>query len=134
MCAHKQSSKEHTLRRRNEEFWRVRRQIQIDRDNEFEKKMQVFQPNDKEKFSLGEKWFNSGMKLEDASIELQENHNFVKGFERAQRIQKVSLMQYEMGREFYEKGVQIEQIPELYRNSPNVIQGYNDASKNSKSR
>lgn len=129
MAIHNESSKCRTIRKRNRAEHKRRRYDAIANSAFQQEKVANYQPNDLNKFHLGEDWFNNGMKLDEAPEELKTNHNFVKGFLRAERIQNIALQQYEMGVEFCRNGIPVEQIPERYRNNPNIIKGYNDASK-----
>lgn len=78
-------------------YYRLRRSTQDKVANgiEFEKKMSTAQrvnKYDPEIFNKGMEWFNSGLSLEDAPNDLKNNTNFIRGFEKGQRLSLVDRM------------------------------------------
>ena len=82
----------------------------------------------------GDAWFNSGLSLNDASIDDRNNVAFVAGFEKAKRIQLVNKQLFELGREYFDKGFSISDVPDIYKNNEFFLNGFNDKMNNSKSR
>ena len=107
-------------------------QASVAADIRRKEKLSTYQPNDVNKFHLGEDWFNAGMLLEDAEESLRNNVNFVNGFNRAKRIRDVEEYQYSLGIEFYKNGVSVEQILEEYKEKPFVLKGFKDAKESAK--
>lgn len=81
----------------------------------------------------GQKWFDSGLKLEDAPENLKTNKNFIDGFNRAKRLKDIAEYQYNLGLQYAKSGIALEQIPEKDRENPDVIRGYEDGIKKKKS-
>lgn len=77
----------------------------------------------------GEKWFNSGKRLEDASDELRNNNLFVIGYNHAKRLAMIMEIDKNRGREFYSNGGIIELLSEEKRSnlSEYFILGYEEA-------
>ena len=48
---------------------------------------------DRDIFSKGQQWFESGLSLEDAPLEFRSNRNFVRGFDRGRRIAFIQELQ-----------------------------------------
>ena len=84
-------------------------------------------PSDKDK---GIKWFNEGLTLEDAPLELQNNVSFIAGFNYAKRIKLVNDTLYNTGMEYFDRGILLENSPINYRNNEYFIAGYNDRMNN----
>ena len=122
----RQSAKERLIS--HHAFLHERRHIQdvVASDIRNKEKAMNYQPHDKNIFLLGEKYFNDGVNLNDVSVELRNNQNFIKGFNRAKRIKDVEITLYDMGSQYFLDGLSIEEIPEKYRNNPIVIKGYID--------
>lgn len=78
----------------------------------------------------GQKWFESGLSLDDANDEDKNNDAFVAGFNKGKRIQFVNQQLYELGKEYFERGDSLENIPETYKNNEYFMSGYlNSVSK-----
>ena len=60
------------------------------RDHE---KMAVSRELDRKAYEDGQKWFDSGLGLEDAPEELKNNRSFVYGFERGQRLASIPVLE-----------------------------------------
>ena len=57
------------------------------------KKLDYAKHYNKDIYEKGEAWYNSGLTLEDAPVELQNDINFVNGYERGRRLALIEEMQ-----------------------------------------
>lgn len=85
-------------------------------------------------FNKGYEWFESGLSLEDASDEIKNDFNFVNGFEKAKRVQKINESLEMLGVEWFNSGLPLEKAPDNYINSPYFINGFNTAMNNANKR
>ncbi len=75
----------------------------------------------------GYKWYVSGLELEDAPENLRNNTNFVKGYEKAQRLQNVNDDFFRRGAEAYLNGTNWSDIDAKDLNNPYFQLGYEEA-------
>lgn len=80
-------------------------------------------------YTKGIEWFNSGLSLDDAPLEMKNNGSFIKGFQRGKTVKLVNDTLYDTGKEYYLNGILLENTPENYRTNEYFILGYNDAKK-----
>ena len=85
---------------------------------------------DKNNFINGKIWFNEGFSLDEAPDNLNDNASLISGFNKAKREQYVNDLAYKTGIEHRDKGVPLEELPEIYINNEFFMNGYN--SKNGK--
>ena len=82
----------------------------------------------------GINWFDSGLSLDEASVDDRNNVAFVAGFEKGKRIQIVNCQLFELGQEYFDKGCSVDALPDKYRNNEYFMNGYNDRVNHYKSR
>lgn len=75
----------------------------------------------------GNKWYDSGFNLEDAPESLKNNTNFVKGYEKAQRLQNVADEFFKKGTEAYLAGIPWDEIDDKDKENVYFVFGYEDA-------
>lgn len=79
-----------------------------------------------EQFESGKNWYYAGHKLEDADAKLQRDLSFINGYKSAEHQDIVDKKFYEMGIEFFEKGVNLAEIPVNYLNNEHFMNGYSE--------
>ena len=104
---------------------------EIAREIELKKNPPKIYVYDEKTFNDGINWYISGMSLEEASLELREDKNFIRGYELAARQDKIHKSLEIQGAEWYYSGKTLEESN--YADNEYFIKGYNDA-KNSKKR
>ena len=103
---------------------------------EKEKKKNYVRPNkrDKEICDKGLAWFNNGLLLEDAPLELRNNTNFINGFKKGERIKNINDNLESLGEEWFKGGFSLDEAPVKYIDNPYFIKGYENAKNSSKGR
>ena len=86
-------------------------------------------PFDDESFNKGAQFFNDGLSLGDAPLDLRDNVYFVNGFNRAKRISEINESLRILGAEWRQNGIPLDSAPENYKNNPYFIDGYNNSLK-----
>jgi len=72
----------------------------------------------------GKLFFERGLFLEDAPLDMRNNSAFIEGYENARdRKQEI----YDMGAQSFIDGIKIKDISIIYQNNKDFMQGYNDA-------
>ena len=99
------------------------------RDNNRLKELGEKRSFDRESFNKGTQFFNDGLSLEDAPLELKDNIDFINGFNRAKRISEINESLRLLGAEWRQNGISLDCVPENYRNNPYFIDGYNNSLK-----
>lgn len=82
----------------------------------------------------GIEWFESGLSLDDTSVDDRNNEAFVAGFKKGKRIQIVNKQLFELGQEYFDRGFSIGELPDKYRKNEYFLKGYNDRMNSYKSR
>ena len=75
----------------------------------------------------GNKWYDAGFNLEEAPENLRNNTNFVKGYEKAQRVQNVADEFFKKGMEAYFAGISWDEVDDKDKENVNFVLGYEDA-------
>ena len=96
----------------------------VAKDRKF-KNLEHVKVADKNIFNEGYKWFESGLSLDDAPLELRENFNFINGFDKAKRVMAINEELISLGMEWFESGLYLEDAPDNYKNNEYFISGYN---------
>ena len=65
---------------------------------------------------------------------MRTNVSFVAGYNMAYRRQLVNDQLFELGREYFDKGYSINELPDKYRNNEYFMNGYNDGMNSHKHR
>ena len=63
------------------------------RENERKSAYKHVDKYNKDIFEKGIRWFKSGLSLEDAPLELRNNSNFIRGFEKGRRLSLITELQ-----------------------------------------
>lgn len=79
-------------------------------------------------FNKGNEWFNSGLSLDDAPLEMKNHDSFVGGYNHGKRIKLVNDLLYDLGVDYFDRGIPLSQVPNNYMNNSFFLDGYN--SKN----
>ena len=99
----------------------------VAKDNRM-KKLEHAKVADKNIFNKGFEWFESGLSLDDAPVELRANFNFINGFDKAKRVMTINEELISLGIEWFESGLSLEDAPENYKNNEYFISGYKMAN------
>ena len=81
----------------------------------------------KNDFDNGLAWFNSGLLLEDASLDMKNNPSFIAGFKKGERLVVINQALYEEGKKHFEQGLPLESAPKNYKDNEYFILGYNES-------
>ena len=81
----------------------------------------------KNDFDNGLAWFNSGLLLEDASLDMKNNPSFIAGFKKGERLVVINQSLYEEGKKYFEQGLPLESAPKNYKDNEYFILGYNES-------
>ena len=95
-----------------------------------QKKRENYKPvdkRDKEIYDKGFEWFNSGLSLDEAPVDIKDNTNFVNGFEKAKRLSDINNMIYNDGKVFYLNGGILDNVSDKMKNNEYFVKGYMDA-------
>ena len=75
----------------------------------------------------GKKWYDSGFNLEEAPENLRNNTNFIRGYEKSQRLQNVDDEFFKKGAEAYLAGIPWDEINDKDKENVSFVFGYEDA-------
>ena len=112
------------------EYRQIREDIQnrvayeLYKENKAANKVDRFNPQLMEE---GKKWYDSGFNLEDAPENLRNNINFVRGYEKSQRLQIVDDEFFKKGMEAYLSGIPWDEIDDKDKENVSFVFGYEDA-------
>ena len=67
-----------------------------------------------------------------ADEKLRNHPNFVAGFNYGKRIQYVNQLSYETGIEWFNRGIELDEIPENYKANEYFMDGYNSCKTRSR--
>lgn len=83
-----------------------------------------------ELFHKGVKWFESGLSLADAPLEMGNHDSFISGYNHGQRVKFVNDSLYDMGIDYFERGISLLEVPDNYKNNKFFLDGYNSKNMN----
>lgn len=79
-------------------------------------------------FNKGNEWFDAGLSLDEAPLEMKNHDSFIGGYNHGKRIKLVNDILYDLGVDYFNREIPLSQVPDNYRNNSFFLEGYN--SKN----